>query len=176
MRITSLAIVNGIIQDRYGKRGCEFRNKNGEIKDEFHDGYMPTRSIPIQISEAPENTISFCIFIEDKDAIPVCGFPWIHWAVANLTRNEIEENESINAKGFIQGMNSWGGAIYNFDKEAAIGYGGMTPPDKEHIYHINVYAVDTKLEIQNGFFVNELFKAMEGHVLEVETISAIYFN
>ena len=53
MRITSSAIVNGVIQDNYGKRGQVFKNKYGEIKQEFDHGYMPTNSIPIRIVDAP---------------------------------------------------------------------------------------------------------------------------
>lgn len=176
MKITSAAIVNGVIQDKYGKRGQVFKNKNGELKKEFDHGYMPTNSIPIKIENAPQNTVSYCIFIEDKDAIPVCGFSWIHWAVANLTKNEIEENESIGAVDFIQGINSWYGVVYGFNREYAIGYGGMTPPDKTHKYHITVFAVDTKLELENGFFANELFEAMEGHIIDQKTISGIYHD
>ena len=176
MKITSSAIVDGVIRDKYGKRGQAFKNKVGEIKQEFDHGYMPINSIPIKIEAAPENTVSYCIFIEDRDAIPVCGFSWIHWAVANLTKNEIKENESIAAMDFIQGVNSWYGAVYGFDRENAIGYGGMTPPDRIHKYHITVYAIDTKLDLQDRFFVNELFKAMDGHIIEQETISATYDN
>jgi len=176
MKISSESIVNGIIQDKYGKRGQVFKNKLGEVKKEFNHGCMPTNSIPIKIEEAPKNTVSYCIFIEDKDAIPVCGFSWIHWAVANLTKNEIKDNESINAKDFLQGVNSWYGAVYGFEKENAIGYGGMTPPDRSHKYHINVYAIDTILDLKDGFFVNDLFKAMEGHVIEKVVISGIYNN
>ena len=58
MKITSSAIVNGVIQDKYGKRGQVFKNKLGEIKQEFDHGYMPTNSIPIRIEAAPENTVS----------------------------------------------------------------------------------------------------------------------
>lgn len=176
MKITSSAIINGVIQDKYGKRGQVFKNKHDELKREFDHGYMPINSIPIKIEDAPQNTVSYCIFVEDKDAIPVCGFSWIHWAVANLTKNEIKENESIDAVGFIQGVNSWYGAVYGFSREHAIGYGGMTPPDKEHKYHISVFALDTKLELKNGFFVNELFEVMEGHIIDQKTISGIYHN
>ncbi len=31
----------------------------------------------------------------------------IHWTVANLTRTELEENESVSATDFVQGANSW---------------------------------------------------------------------
>ena len=84
--------------------------------------WKPINSIPIKIEEAPQNTVSYCIFIEDKDSIPVCGFSLIHWVVANLTKNEIKDNESINAKDFLQGVNSWYGPVYGFEKEKAIGY------------------------------------------------------
>jgi Raf kinase inhibitor-like YbhB/YbcL family protein len=176
MKISSEAILNGVIQDKYGKRGQVFKNKLGEVKKEFEDGCMPINSIPIKIEEAPQNAVSYCIFIEDKDAIPVCGFSWIHWAVANLTKNEIKDNESINAKDFLQGVNSWYGEVGGFEKANAIGYGGMTPPDRAHEYNINVYAIDTILDLKDGFFVNDLLKAMEGHVIEKTVISGIYDN
>ena len=83
MIVTSTGIVNGIIEDKYGKRGSQF-NENG----------MPTYSLPLKIEDAPEGTKSFALVLEDKDAFPVTGgFSWIHWTAANITRNELLENE-----------------------------------------------------------------------------------
>ena len=165
MKITSKGIKNGLIDDVYGKRGAAF-NENG----------MPTYSLPFKIEDAPTNTVSFAIVLEDKDAIPVSGgFAWIHWVAANITRNEVMENESQTATDFIQGLNSWtsmqGG---NQSIELSRFYGGMAPPNAPHEYELHVYALDTMLELENGFYMNDMFKAMRVHVLEESILYGTY--
>lgn len=167
MKVTSSGIIDGIIQEKYGKHGEQF-NENG----------MPNYSLPLLIENAPEGTKSFAIVLEDKDAFPVSGgFSWIHWTVANLTRNELKENESISAKDFVQGANSWmsmqGGSQ---SKELSSFYGGMAPPDAPHIYEVHVYALDTLLDLENGFMFNELHKQMDGHILATYTLKGKYNN
>ncbi|ABR35554.1 hypothetical protein [Clostridium beijerinckii] len=91
MIATSAGIINGIIQDQYGSRGEHF-NENG----------VPTFSLPLKIENAPVNTASFAIVLEDKDAYPVTGgFAWTHWLAANITRSELKDNESQTAEDFI---------------------------------------------------------------------------
>lgn len=69
---------------------------------------IPTYSLPLKIENAPEDTCSFALVLEDKDTYPVTGgFTWIHWLAANITRHELKENESQTAKDFVQGCNSW---------------------------------------------------------------------
>ena len=95
MIVTSTGIINGFIKDQYGGRGEQF-NQNG----------IPTFSLPFKIENAPQNTVSFALILEDKDAYPITGgFAWIHWLAANITRNELKDNESQTAKDFIQGCN-----------------------------------------------------------------------
>lgn len=166
MIVTSKGIQNGRIDLKYGKHGSHF------IDD------MPTYSIPLDIQNPPENTQSFAIFLEDKDAIPVSRFAWIHWLVANLTQPTLEENASSQPNGrFVQGVNSWAspllGDSHLYDIEAAR-YGGMAPPDQPHTYDIHVYALDTKLNLKDGFFGNELCKAMQGHILAESILSGTY--
>ncbi len=166
MTVTSEGIINGVIQDKYGKRGQ--LNENG----------MPIYSLPFTIANAPSGTKSFAIMLEDKDAFPVSGgFSWVHWTVANLTRPELKENESQDAKDFVQGVNSWtsmqGGQQ---SKEASSFYGGMAPPDAPHIYEIHVYALDTMLDLENGFLYNDLYRKMDGHVLAQYTLKGEYRN
>ena len=167
MKLSSSGIVHGMIQDPYGKRGSVF-NENG----------VPAYSLPIRIEEAPSGTKSFAIVVEDKDAFPVSGgFPWIHWTVANLRRAEIKENESQSASDFVQGQNSWisvqGGEQ---SPELSSYYGGMTPPDKPHVYEIHGYALDCILPLENGFYYNELYRKMDGHVLAECTLKGLYNN
>lgn len=165
MIVTSTGIVNGMIQDRFGGRGTQF-NANG----------VPDCSLPLQIEHAPEGTRSFALVLEDKDAYPVTGgFVWIHWLAANITRRELRENESRTARDFVQGCNSWtsiqGGRQ---SKELSSFYGGMTPPDRAHTYELQVFALDTVLDLAAGFYLNELYHKMDGHILETYTLKGVY--
>lgn len=167
MNVTSTGIINGLIQDKYGKRGIQF-NENG----------IPTFSLPFKIENEPQNTVSFALVLEDKDAYPVTGgFVWIHWIAANITRNELKENESQTAGDFIQGCNSWTSIQGNQQsKELSCFYGGMTPPDKEHLYELHIFALDKLLDIKNGFLLNEFYREMDGHILDCFTLKGIYKN
>ena len=170
MKVTSAGIVNGVIADRFGKRASE---------SEIDSHGIPTRSLPLTIEEAPEGTVSYAIFMEDKDAVPVCGFSWIHWVAANIKKNELRENESITAEDYVQGTTSWFGVIgeiSGIDRYEVSRYGGPTPPNAPHTYEIHVYALDSELALGKGFFMNELFHAMKGHVLEEYTLTGIYAN
>lgn len=169
MTISSSGIVNGVIQDKYGKRGTQF-TQNG----------MPNYSLPIKIENAPEGTKTFAIFLEDKDAIPVAGFSWIHWVAANIKTTELEENASLLRRDeFVQGRNSWSASLLGNDAlsvEESSMYGGMAPPNNEHTYELTVYALSDELDLKNGFYANELFHAMDGKILGQATITGTYKN
>lgn len=166
MNVNSTGIKNDIINDKYGKRGkC---NSFG----------MPTYSIPLNFSNYPQETKSFAIVLEDKDAFPISGgFSWIHWVACNIIKDNLLENESKTNTDIIQGVNSWismqGGE--NDYKECSF-YGGMAPPDKPHLYEIHVYALDIILELENGFLFNNLYKKMDKHILDTYTLKATYNN
>lgn len=167
MQLTSTGIINGIIQEQYGGRGTQFNENN-----------IPTFSLPFKVENAPEHTVSLALVLEDKDAYPVTGgFVWIHWLAANITRFDIKDNESQTATDFIQGTNSWtsiqGGEQ---SKELSCYYGGMTPPDAPHVYELHVFALDKLLNLKQGFLLNELYKEMDGHILEQATLKGIYEN
>ena len=167
MIVTSTGIVDGIIQDQFGGRGTQF-NENG----------IPTYSLPLKIEAAPERAVSFALILEDKDAYPVTGgFAWIHWLAANITRKELQANESHTAQDFIQGCNSWtsmqGGQQ---SKQLSCFYGGMTPQDQPHIYELHVFALDCLLDLETGFYLNGLYRTMDGHMIEQYTLKGIYNN
>lgn len=165
MKVTSNGIVNGVIKSQYGAHG-----------EHFNENKIPTYSLPIKIENAPKNTISYAIIIEDKDAYPVTkGFSWIHWLAANITRNELLDNESQTATDFIQGANSYMSKLGgNQSRELSSFYGGMQPPDKAHIYEIHVFALDKLLNLENGFLLNELYHEMDGHILCEATLKDSY--
>lgn len=154
MKVTSSAIKNGIFDDKYGKRGTDFING------------VPSLSIPFVIHDAPIAAVSFAIVLKDDDAVPVAGFPWIHWLAANIESSMLKENASRESKGFVQGENSW---KINY-------YGGMAPPNAPHRYDLYVYALNVELPLENGFTYAELKNAMKGHVLEEYVLSGMYDN
>ena len=163
MFLTSSAIQQGEFADKYGKRGAQF-SPNG----------MPTYSVPFEIHDAPQGTKSFAVVLEDKDAITASGFVWIHWLIANLQRTVVEENESQQATDYIQGANSWASALGKFDIAEASAYGGMAPPNCRHRYELIVYALDTTLELSQGFRFNDLHFAMQGHILAQASLVGTY--
>lgn len=163
MKVISSAIKNGEFEDKYGKRGKNF-TPNG----------MPSYSIPFEIIDAPDNTKSFAVVLEDKDAITASGFVWIHWLIANLEKTSVPENDSQTAKDYVQGANSWASVLGKFDIAEASAYGGMAPPNCRHRYELIVYALDTKLNLQTGFRFNDLHFAMQGHILAQASLMGTY--
>jgi len=155
MIVTSTAVQNGQIDEIYGKFGTHF----------LHG--MPSYSMPFHIAEVPDGTRSFAVVLDDPDSVPVAGFKWIHWLIANLTRPGLEANESVKINpDFIQGNNSWNVPLY----------GGMAPPDRPHTYVLTVYALDTTLPLKQGFTVDKLLHQIEGHVLATAVLKGVYPN
>lgn len=166
MKVTSSAIVDGIMDPEYGKYSSQISPVTKRCN----------RSFPLKIEEAPEGTVSFAIIMEDKDAIPINGYSWIHWVAANLTRTELADNESLTANDFVQGVNSLCGRIVNLDRKDAIGYQGPGAPERPHIYETHVFALDTLLDLQQGFTMDELWWKMKGHILDQYTMEGKYIN
>ncbi len=62
----------------------------------------------------------------------------------------------------------------NQSKELSACYGGMAPPNEPHTYELHVYALDSLLDLENGFMFHEMFRKMEGHVLAQYTLKGVY--
>lgn len=154
MKVTSKGIVDGKILDKYGKRGTQ--QKFG----------MPTLSLPIKIECAPKDTKSFAIIFDDPDSVPVCGYIWNHWLVANLQKTELKEDESQTSFDFVQGKNSWNDNCY----------GGPCPPDKPHNYRIRVFALSSLLDLRGDFTLTQLENQMHGQILDTAELFGIYDN
>ena len=167
MKITSKNIINEQLDNAFGHHGTQFV------------GSMPTRSFQISWSDLPKETVSLAIFFDDLDAIPVCGFSWIHWVVANIDPawGELPENASL-AMNLLEGVNSWAAPIipadWKLSPEQAAHFGGCAPPDKAHRYTLKMYALDKKLDLKRGFLANALYHAMEGHILAEATLKFWY--
>lgn len=168
MVVTSAAINSkGFLSDKYGYND----------KTQLDTKGMPVTSFPFEIKNAPKGTKSYAVFLEDKDAFPVSkGFSWVHWVAANITTIKVAENASKNKPNFVQGMNSWWSSLGGSrDAKEVSCYGGPAPYDgKVHTYEMHVYALDKTLNLKNGFLMNEMFKQMEGHILDEYTLKFKY--
>lgn len=161
--LESNSIENGYIKEKYGKHGTQ--NLNG----------MPSLSFPLEWKNAPKNTKSYALVMEDFDAIPITGFSWIHWiAIIPKTTTKLQENASLENKEIIQGVNSWISSMGGLNKSDASHFGGPAPPDTDHTYNITIYALDKEINLQSGFYLNELYTNMDGHILDKVTLKAKY--
>ncbi len=155
---------NGFLNDKYSKHADDSLKFQGN----------PILSFPITISEAPENTVSFAITFIDHDAVPVCGFSWIHWLCCNIdsSLNVIPEGiGDIDKYQCVHGRNSFcSKLIGEEDERISHRYIGPMPPDKDHKYELKIYALDTKLPLNYGYYYNMFLNEIEGHVLEESTI------
>ncbi|MCH5461735.1 YbhB/YbcL family Raf kinase inhibitor-like protein [Lactobacillus sp. LC28-10] len=156
-------VTNGYLPDIYGKYAPkEYRIDDG-----------PVRSFPIEIKDAPAGTETYAVTMIDHDAIPVGGFTWIHWVAANLPGNLTAIPENASQSGDVPmtfGNNSTAGRLVNNQNlQTSQHYTGPLPPDKDHRYTVTVYALDAKLPLHDGFWLNQLHDAMAGHILAEAT-------
>lgn len=158
LNITSVAIQNNVLQYDFGG-GQEF----GEI------------SFPLKWNNVPEAK-SYALYIIDYDATHVCGFPFVHWVVANISKNELGFDATHNLKGIIaQGQNSTSTVTYRnlhgkkptqSELLKAAKYIAPTPPDGSHTYTIVLFALDVeKLDLKDGFFLDQMLAKIHSHIL-----------
>ena len=138
---------NGTIPSVYT---CDSKDKNGI-------------SPPLKWENAPKETVSFVIIMDDPDA-PVGN--WDHWLIFNIpaTITKLDEDLKTLPTGAQLGANSW-------DRS---NYGGPCPPDREHRYFFKVYALDIMLPLEEGASKQEIEAAMEGHILAQAQLMARY--
>jgi Raf kinase inhibitor-like YbhB/YbcL family protein len=133
----------------------------GRIGMKYSD-YGKGISPPLQWSSLPANTRSLVLMMEDPEAIS--PLPFVHWTAINLPPSLRGLPEDVRkayaplaGQPVRQGTNS----------KSERGYFGPRPPagDPPHPYHFQLFALDTKLELPDGFNRHSLLKAMQGHVL-----------
>ncbi|PAF53269.1 phospholipid-binding protein [Helicobacter sp. 13S00482-2] len=155
----------GFIHNKYGgNASVEFLDNNG----------YPDFS-PKIIWEEVMGAKSYALELIDYDSAPVAGKIFIHWVVGNISSNMLKENASRENKDIIQGVNSLteGFLRSTLSEEKALDsnlksskYIGPMPPNGDHHYLFNVYALDIpKLELKPPFFINDLHDAIRGHII-----------
>ena len=120
--------------------------EGSEIPKKF--GYKHENEQPnVEFSSVPSDAKSLAIIMDDPDAMKAVGKIWVHW----LTYHGLSDPNSK-----IEGKTDFG----------EIGYGGPAPPDGQHTYIFKGYALDTVLDLKEGYSKQELENAMEGHILD----------
>ena len=117
--------------------------EGSEIPKKF--GYKHENEQPnVEFSSVPTETKTLAIIMDDPDAMKAVGKVWVHWLLYSDSLDYVTE-----------GKNDFG----------EIGYGGPAPPDGQHTYIFKGYALDTVLDLKEGYSKQELENAMEGHIL-----------
>jgi Raf kinase inhibitor-like YbhB/YbcL family protein len=119
---------------------------------------------PLEIQNVPEGTESLALIMDDPDAVEPAGKVWDHWIVWNIPPERTTIPEDWDPEDARQGTN-------DFD---TIGYGGPSPPDREHEYRFELYALETTLDLPSETDADGLRSAMEGDVIEQTQLYGTY--
>ena len=140
-----------------------FKNK-GEIP-EIHALNYGNKIPEFNCEDAPNNTLSLAMIIDDPDAKKVPkklggqGKIWVHYTAWNMVNNA--GGMIVPYRDSVEGMTSF----------QRTGYDGPAPPDKEHTYRFSVFALDTKtILLDKTATKTDLMKAMKGHILDQDTL------
>ncbi|HEU04713.1 MAG TPA: YbhB/YbcL family Raf kinase inhibitor-like protein [Nitrosopumilus sp.] len=147
--------------------GLELKSSSFSDGDEIPKKYgykHGNENPPLSINGIPSETKSLALIMDDPDAKAAVGKIWVHWVICNIDPNTTEIPESHSLQNIINGKNDFG----------ELGYDGPAPPDKRHTYIFKLYALDTKLDLQNGVTKDQVENAIESHILEQAILKGTY--
>ena len=131
--------------------------EDGEIPKQF--GYKHGNEEPELIFEGiPGNSKSLALIMDDPDAMGAVGKVWVHW----MYWDDMSADRKTTRGA--EGKTDFG----------EIGYGGPAPPDKRHTYIFKVYALDTELDLKEGFSKQELEDTMKGNIIAEAKLTGTY--
>ncbi|QLD87150.1 YbhB/YbcL family Raf kinase inhibitor-like protein [Natronomonas halophila] len=121
---------------------------------------------PLEIEDVPEETEALALIVDDPDAIEPAGKIWDHWLVWDISpeTRTIPEDWDPALAGATEGENDFGER----------GYGGPSPPDGEHTYRFELYALDSELGLPESADADALREEMDDHVIEKTVLHGTY--
>jgi|TARA_B110000263_G_scaffold218218_1_gene204729 phosphatidylethanolamine-binding protein (PEBP) family uncharacterized protein len=116
-----------------------------EIPKKF--GYKFENKKPkLDFKNIPEGTQNIALIMDDPDAMAAVGKVWVHW---------LQYFDFLSQDLIIEGKTDFG----------EIGYGGPAPPNGRHTYVFKGYALDVKLDLEEGYSKQELEDTMKSHII-----------
>jgi Raf kinase inhibitor-like YbhB/YbcL family protein len=140
---------------------CDAFEAENWIPEKF-TGYGQKLTLPLRWSGAPEGTRSYAIIIQDPDAPRKT--PFVHWLLYDIPPDRTAIPMALPPDPTLQSL---AGAKQGANSTGKTGYFAPQPPkgDPAHHYHIQVFALDRKLDLDPGVTLDELLHAMQDHVL-----------
>jgi len=128
-------------------------------------------SPPLSWSNAPANTNSFVLIMDDPDAP---GGTWDHWIIYNIPAGTTSLAENAGAfgdgdlpSGAEHGINSWGNKYYQ----------GPSPPFGTHRYYFKLYALSVSQLNPSGTNKAAIEAAMAGKIMgQTELMGTYTYN
>jgi Raf kinase inhibitor-like YbhB/YbcL family protein len=134
----------------------------GDIPTQYSCADPMAGSPPLEWSNPPEGTQSFAVIMHDTDAAPgknsMDVTHWIFWNIpASSTSLPAGIKPGTSPDGIVQGANI----------RKVNGFQPPCPPPGAfpHHYIIEMYALNTKLDLPAGSSREQLLDAMNGHVI-----------
>jgi Raf kinase inhibitor-like YbhB/YbcL family protein len=139
------------------------------------NSFLPNQSIPVKYtpqgenvspslswSGVPANAREPVLICEDPDA-PMAK-PFVHWILHRLPPSVTELPEGVPTE---RELKQFGGAVQGQNDFKTRGWKGPQPPIGHgvHHYHFQLFALDTQLSLGPEATLEELSKAMKGHVI-----------
>ena len=135
----------------------------GPIPEEY--GYEERNvNPPLEVEGVPPTAESLALVVDDPDAVEPAGKVWDHWVVWNVDPDVGQIPEDWDADDAVEGTNDYGER----------GYGGPNPPDGEHTYRFELYAVDRTLDVSEETDAETLRSTIDGSVLAEATLRGTY--
>jgi Raf kinase inhibitor-like YbhB/YbcL family protein len=108
---------------------------------------------------APAGTQSFVLLLHDPDAHAGKAFDDItHWMIFNIPGDATSLPEGVKADSTV------GTQANNIARQPSF-FGPCAPAGPAHHYTFELFALDTKLDLQKGASRDDVQKAMDGHVI-----------
>lgn len=116
---------------------------------------------PFAFEDVPAEAQSLAFLVEDPDSK---GKTWLHWAVYNIDPGATGIREDSIPMAGMECMSDFG----------HVGYGGPCPAQGTHRYNFKLFALDTRLDLSEDATLEEIYEAIEGHVIESDQITGLY--
>lgn len=146
-------------------------NQNFTISMEWPNNWMISKQYTcqwgwkfpeIKLTNIPSKTKTLSLIVDDPDAP---SWTWTHLLLANI---ELSWSEKIINSSTLKSSTVGKNSRWNTNRWAPC------PPSWTHRYSFKVFALDTKLNLNNWFSKDEITKSMENHILEKKELIWLY--